>query len=99
MGDCLRGDACDGGIAGAGIDVFMGEPLSEPPRLAELDNVLLAPHAIGVTDELMRDIGGSACQALVDRSQGCLPAKGLLNPEVLERAGFQQKWQRLRVDT
>lgn len=88
-----------GGIAGAGIDVFMGEPLSEPPRLAELDNVLLAPHAIGVTDELMRDIGGAACQALVDLSQGCLPAKGLLNPEVLEHTGFQQKWQRLRVNT
>ncbi len=87
----------NGRIAGAGIDVFVGEPLTEPPRFAELDNVLLAPHAIGVTDELMRDIGSAACQALVDLSLGRRPERGAVNPEVFERAGFQQKWQRLRV--
>ena len=34
----------NGRIAGAGIDCFVGEPLTEPHPLGELDNVLLAPH-------------------------------------------------------
>ncbi len=84
-------------IAGAALDVFASEPLTEPPRLAELDNAIITPHAIGMTDELMRDIGAAACQKLVDLSLGRVPEKGLLNPQVLESSGFQQKWQRLRV--
>ncbi len=86
-----------GRIAGAGIDCFVGEPLTAPHPLGELDNVLLAPHAIGVTDELLRDIGHAACQSLVDLSLGIMPAKGVINAEVFKRSGFQQKWQRLRV--
>ena len=84
-------------IAGAALDVFAGEPLTEPHPLAELDNAILTPHAIGMTDELMRDIGAAACQKLVDLSVGKVPERGLLNPQVLESAGFQEKWQRLRV--
>ena len=84
-------------IAGAGIDCFAGEPLTEKPPLAELDNVLLAPHSIGCTDELLRDIGSAACRSLVDLSLGRAPEKGVVNPEVFERSGFQQKWQRLQA--
>jgi phosphoglycerate dehydrogenase-like enzyme len=80
-------------IAGAALDCFVGEPLTAPPPFAELDNVLLAPHAIGWTDELFRDIGRTACQTLLDLSMGNRP-RGVLNPEVFDRPGFQAKWQR-----
>ena len=83
-------------IAGAGIDVFVEEPITKPPRLAELDNVLLAPHCIAWTNELFRDIGRAACQGMIDLAEGNRP-KGVVNPEVFEKASFQKKWERLRV--
>jgi phosphoglycerate dehydrogenase-like enzyme len=86
-----------GRIAGAAVDVFATEPLRGPPRLAELDNVLLAPHCIAWTDEMFRDIGRTVCQALLDLSLGRRPT-GVVNPEVFDRPTFQAKWQRLRAD-
>ena len=83
-------------IAGAAIDCFVGEPLTTTPRWAELDNVLLAPHAIAWTDELFRDIGRAACQGMIDLSHGQRP-RGVVNPEVFERHSFQSKWERLIV--
>jgi phosphoglycerate dehydrogenase-like enzyme len=80
-------------IAGAGIDCFVGEPLTAPPRLAELDNVLLAPHAIGWTHELFREIGRTACRSLVDVSLGRRP-HGALNAEVMATPAFQERWRR-----
>jgi phosphoglycerate dehydrogenase-like enzyme len=81
-------------IAGAAIDCFVGEPLSAPPRLAQLDNVLLAPHCIAWTDELFRDIGRKACQGMIDLAAGRRPA-GVVNPEVFERESFIAKWRRV----
>ena len=85
-----------GRIAGAALDCFVGEPLTAPHRFGELDNVLLAPHSIAWTHELFRDIGRAACQGMVDLSRGLTP-RGVVNPEVLEKEGFQAKWARLRV--
>lgn len=81
-------------IAGAALDCFVGEPLTAPPRFAELDNVLLAPHAIAWTHELFRDIGLAACQGMIDLQHGKRP-RGVVNPEVFERPTFQAKWQRI----
>jgi phosphoglycerate dehydrogenase-like enzyme len=81
-------------IAGAAVDVFAREPLSAPPRLAELDNVLLAPHSIAWTDELFRDIGRTVCRGMVALARGERP-DGVVNPEVFTRPGFRQKWARL----
>lgn len=81
-------------IAGAAIDCFVGEPITRPHRLGELDNVLLAPHAICWTEELFRDIGRMCCQGLLDLSLGKKPV-GVVNPEVFEKASFQAKWRRL----
>lgn len=83
-------------IAGAAIDCFVGEPLTAPPPYAELDHVLLAPHCIAWTDELYRDIGRVACQGFLDMAHGRIP-HGVVNREVLERPGFQEKWKRLRL--
>jgi phosphoglycerate dehydrogenase-like enzyme len=82
-------------IAGAALDCYDREPLTEPSRFGEFENVLLAPHSIAWTNELFRDIGRTACQGMVDLSLGRRPG-GIVNPEVLERPGFQRKWERLR---
>jgi len=83
-------------IAGAGLDVFVGEPFDQPHRFASLDNVLLAPHAIGHTHEIFRDIGKVVCQGVLDIATGRRP-KHVINPEVFEKSTFQEKWQRLRL--
>lgn len=83
-------------IAGAAIDTFVGEPITAPHRFGQFDNVMLAPHAIGVTDELLRDLGDAASQAVLDLSLGRKPQRGIVNPEVFDRPGFQKKWERLR---
>ncbi len=57
--------------------------------------MLLAPHSIAWTDELFRDIGRSVCQGMLDLSLGERP-RGVVNPEVFDRPGFQEKWARLR---
>jgi phosphoglycerate dehydrogenase-like enzyme len=82
-------------IAGAALDVFEAEPVILPHPLADLENVLLAPHAIAWTEELFGEIGQTVCGALVDLSLGRKPG-GIVNPEVLDRAGFQRKWSRWR---
>ncbi len=83
-----------GQLAGAALDCFAQEPVLTPPRLAELDNVLFAPHCIAWTNELFRDIGRTAWQGMIDLSQQRRP-RGVVNPEVFERPGFQAKWRRL----
>lgn len=85
-----------GRIAGAALDVFVGEPFDKPHRFAELDNVLLAPHAIGLTHEIYRDIGQIVCTGVVDMALGRRP-RSVINPEVFDRPTFQQKWERLRL--
>jgi phosphoglycerate dehydrogenase-like enzyme len=81
-------------IAGAALDCLVGEPITSPPRFADLDNVLLAPHAIAWTDEMFRDIGRAACQGMLDLAQGRRP-RGVVNPQVFEKPGFRAKWERL----
>ena len=81
-------------IAGAALDCFDGEPITEPHRFSELDNVMLAPHSIAWTNELFRDIGHTACQSMLDVSLG-RRGKGILNPQLLERKSFREKWSRL----
>jgi len=90
----LHSALAKGQIAGAGLDCFSSEPLVAPPSFAEFDQVLLAPHAIAWTDELFRDIGRAVCQGMLDLAQGLRP-RGAVNPEVFDRPGFQNKWQRL----
>jgi phosphoglycerate dehydrogenase-like enzyme len=82
-------------IAGAALDCFAEEPVIRPHRFGQLDNVLLAPHSIAWTDELFRDIGRSVCQGMLDLSLGKRP-RGVVNPLVFDRAGFQEKWTRIR---
>lgn len=92
--DALYEALCNKKIAGAALDCFQDEPLKDPSRWSVLDNVLLAPHSIAWTNELFRDIGRTACRAVIDFSKHQLP-RGLVNPQVLERPTFQAKWKRV----
>ena len=81
-------------LAGAALDCFATEPLTEPSRFREFENVLMAPHSIAWTNEMFRDIGRAACQGMVDLAQKRRP-RGIVNPQVLESRGFQEKWERV----
>ena len=83
-----------GRIAGAALDCFAVEPLA-PGHVHPLfahPNVVAAPHCIGWTEELFRDIGAAACGALADMANGRRPAHGVVNPEVFESEPFKRKW-------
>jgi phosphoglycerate dehydrogenase-like enzyme len=82
-------------IAGAGIDVFPVEPPPKDDPLFTLDNVIVTPHALAWTEEIMRDNGIEACQNVMAVSRGEIPP-GIVNREVLERPGFQRKLARYR---
>ncbi len=92
--DALFAALSTGRLAGAALDCFAQEPVTQPHRFGELDNVLLAPHSIAWTDELFRDIGEAACQTMVDLSAGRRP-RGAVNPKVFDQPGFLAKWRRL----
>jgi phosphoglycerate dehydrogenase-like enzyme len=94
--DALEEALRDRRIAGAGLDCFVGEPLTAPHRFGQYDNVILAPHAIAWTDEMFRDIGTTVCRAVVELALGRRPP-GVVNREVLDREGFKRKWERLRI--
>ena len=82
-------------IAGAGIDVFEQEPVDPADPLLQLDNVILAPHALAWTEEIVRDNGLEACDNILSVARGVAPA-GLVNREVLDSQKFQQKLKRYR---
>ena len=82
-------------IAGAGIDVYPSEPPPKDDPLFQLDNVIVTPHALAWTEEIMRDNGIEACQNVLAVARGQLPG-GIVNREVLDRPGFQKKLARWR---
>jgi phosphoglycerate dehydrogenase-like enzyme len=79
-------------IAGAAVDVFATEPAIQHPFF-ELDNILLAPHAIAWTHELFQEISRMCCQQAMALSKGDIPA-GLINHELRERPNFLEKLRR-----
>jgi phosphoglycerate dehydrogenase-like enzyme len=82
-------------IAGAGIDVFPTEPPAKDDPLFALDNVIVTPHALAWTEEIMRDNGIEACANVLSFARGEVPG-GIVNREVLDRPGFQRKLARWR---
>jgi D-3-phosphoglycerate dehydrogenase len=73
------------GIAGAALDVFEQEPADPTNPLFALDNVIVTPHAVCLTDECFLLIGRSACEAVIAVKEGRRP-RYIVNPAALEPA-------------
>lgn len=69
-------------IAGAALDVFVEEPLSENHPLLDLDNVVLAPHLGWPTDSGFEGFAENAVTNILDYMDGKLTRA--LNPEALQ---------------
>lgn len=70
-----------GTIGGVGLDVFATEPLPADSPLRELDEAILAPHALAATDELVAGNGAGVLDAVRAVAAGEPPAD-LANPDV-----------------
>jgi glyoxylate reductase len=74
-----------GAIAGAGLDVYWGEPpVSEPsphPDLLKMDNVILTPHIGSATKESRRTMTRLVVENVAAMIRGEIP-RNALNPEV-----------------
>jgi phosphoglycerate dehydrogenase-like enzyme len=88
----------EGSIAGAALDVFEEEPLPAGSPLHRLENVVLSPHAIAWTDELVALNGSGACRSALAVLRGEVP-RHVANPGVLDRprfranlAGLRERW-------
>ena len=84
-----------GGIAGAGLDVFAEEPPAPTDPLLGLENVILNPHFVGYTHDVVRQSAGGTIRGLAAIAAGLIPSH-VLNPEVLDRPGFATKLARFR---
>ena len=82
-------------IAGAGLDAFEVEPLPADDPLTRLDNVILTPHCLGVTQESGEAATQMVVNLLLQVARGEAP-RNLLNPAVLDSQPFQQKLARWR---
>jgi D-3-phosphoglycerate dehydrogenase len=70
-------------IAGAGLDVFEQEPIDPGNPLLGMDNVVVAPHSLGSTDECFSLIGRSVTRSLLDVAAGRIP-RFVIDRRVLE---------------
>ena len=82
----LHAALTQGGIAGAGIDVFEKEPPAPDNPLLELDNVVTAPHMAGVTRESVDRMAITAVRNVLSVLDGKPIRENMINPEVLESA-------------
>jgi D-3-phosphoglycerate dehydrogenase len=80
----------EGRIAGAALDVFEQEPIEPSDPLLRLDNVILAPHAVGLTDELLRLSGRSVSESVLAVARGELP-EHVLVPRALEQTSTRER--------
>ena len=77
-------------IRGAALDVFDHEPVDPDDPLLTLDNVIVTPHAICLTDECFLRIGKSAIRSILDVAAGQVP-DNVVNRSAADTAGFQEK--------
>jgi D-3-phosphoglycerate dehydrogenase len=85
-----------GRIAGAGIDVFDPEPPSADDPLLALDNVILAPHGLAMTDELFANCGALDIKAVFDVMHGREP-QGIVQRRVTGNAEWRRRLEANRA--
>ena len=74
-------------IAGAGIDVFEVEPTPPDNPLLKLDNIVVTPHHICLTDECINTIAASVFHACRELAHGRVP-KNVVNQQVLGKVPY-----------
>jgi D-3-phosphoglycerate dehydrogenase len=77
----------EGGIFGAGIDVFDPEPPAQDNPLLQFEQVVLTPHVGSFTDEGRELMGLTVVEDIVRVLKGDTP-KYIANPEVWEKRGL-----------
>ena len=82
-------------IEGAGLDVFEQEPPVPDDPLLSLANVILSPHALGVTDECFLLTGRSVVGSIAAVMHG-EPPKFVVNRDVLDGQRLQSRLAALR---
>lgn len=80
-------------IAGAGLDVLEQEPPDPDDPILQLDNVILAPHALCWTDQCFAGNGAADIRAVLDVQHGREPNL-VVNKTVLQT----EKWRRRMSD-
>ncbi|MCR9074354.1 MAG: dehydrogenase [Alphaproteobacteria bacterium] len=82
-----------GRIAGAGLDVMDPEPSAADEPIARLNNVVLAPHALGWTDQMFAEMARVNAAAIRAVAEGKAP-EFVVNKEVLSAPDFLAKLTR-----
>ena len=80
LADALAG----GGIAGAGIDVWVKEPPDIDHPLMAFENVIVSPHNAGLTAEAVHNVAVETARQWIGLFRGERPPR-LANPEVWPR--------------
>jgi len=74
----------DGTILGAGLDVFVKEPLPADSPLLKMKNVVALPHIGSATHETRHAMNKNAAENLIGALNGTL-TNNMVNPEALKR--------------
>jgi phosphoglycerate dehydrogenase-like enzyme len=77
-------------IAGAAIDVFEQEPTPVDNPLLKLDNLIVTPHHVCLTDECIDTVAASVFSACRDLAHGRVP-RNVVNQQVLGRVNYFHK--------
>jgi D-3-phosphoglycerate dehydrogenase len=85
----------EGWILGAALDVFEQEPTPPDNPLLKMENVIVAPHALGHTDEFFMGSWNQKLRQISQIMSGDVP-EALVNREVLETENFKAKFRKFR---
>jgi D-3-phosphoglycerate dehydrogenase len=84
-----------GRIRGAGLDVFEQEPVDPNNPLLKMENVVVAPHSLGHTDEYFMTAWSGKLRQASQIARGENPVD-VVNKVVLEKPELQAKLKRFR---
>ena len=79
-----------GRLRGAAIDVFSQQPLPRDSAFLGLDNVILTPHAAGLTPEAFEQMSVGAARQMLQLLAGEKPTH-MVNPEIWERSAAHRR--------